>query len=128
MSQATRGAELTSQQRLSIRFLQSYSKHNITFWGLTTQNEPTDGLESFFNFNAVGWTPKEQVGTAYYDLITVSLVSVILLVWLRYICNYIAKTYSSVGEVILSKCMSYFYFFYSISCTCGANRLDGGSL
>ncbi|XP_050716144.1 lysosomal acid glucosylceramidase-like isoform X1 [Eriocheir sinensis] len=43
-----------------IRFLQGYAKHNITFWGLTTQNEPTDGLQSWFEFNAVGWTPKEQ--------------------------------------------------------------------
>lgn len=43
------------------RFLESYAKHNISFWGLTTQNEPTDGLVKNFQFNAIGWTPQEQV-------------------------------------------------------------------
>lgn len=43
------------------RFLESYANHNISFWGLTTQNEPTDGLVKDFQFNAIGWTPQEQV-------------------------------------------------------------------
>lgn len=43
------------------RFLESYAKHNISFWGLTTQNEPTDGLVKNFQFNAVGWSPQDQV-------------------------------------------------------------------
>lgn len=43
------------------RFIKSYEEHNISIWGLTTQNEPSDGLEKGFSFNAIGWTPEEQV-------------------------------------------------------------------
>ncbi|XP_027230984.1 lysosomal acid glucosylceramidase [Penaeus vannamei] len=43
-----------------VKFLESYAKHNISFWGLTTQNEPTDGLVKNFQFNAVGWSPQDQ--------------------------------------------------------------------
>nr|XP_045606117.1 lysosomal acid glucosylceramidase-like [Procambarus clarkii] len=43
-----------------VRFIKSYGKYNISFWGLTTQNEPSDGLEESFNFNSVGWTPEDQ--------------------------------------------------------------------
>ncbi|XP_042223421.1 lysosomal acid glucosylceramidase-like isoform X2 [Homarus americanus] len=43
-----------------VRFIKSYGEHNITFWGLTTQNEPTDGLGGLVNFNAVGWTSEDQ--------------------------------------------------------------------
>ncbi|CAL4125525.1 unnamed protein product, partial [Meganyctiphanes norvegica] len=42
------------------RFLEFYKKHNIHFWGLTPQNEPTDGLIEDFGFNSMGWTPEEQ--------------------------------------------------------------------
>ncbi|KAK7026758.1 hypothetical protein SK128_022439 [Halocaridina rubra] len=43
-----------------IMFFERYAEHNITFWGLTAQNEPTDGLVEYFNFNALGWTSFEQ--------------------------------------------------------------------
>ncbi|KAK3887921.1 hypothetical protein Pcinc_008004 [Petrolisthes cinctipes] len=43
-----------------VRFIESYGEHNLSFWGLTTQNEPTDGLTEGFQFNAVGWTAQEQ--------------------------------------------------------------------
>lgn len=43
-----------------VRFIKSYEKNNITFWGLTTQNEPSDGLEESFSFNSIGWTPEDQ--------------------------------------------------------------------
>lgn len=40
-----------------VRFLDAYAAHNITFWGLTCQNEPTDGLAGgLFFFNALGFT------------------------------------------------------------------------
>ncbi|XP_068229705.1 lysosomal acid glucosylceramidase-like [Palaemon carinicauda] len=43
-----------------VLFLKSYEEHNISFWGLTTQNEPTDGLVKNFPFNSIGWTAQEQ--------------------------------------------------------------------
>ncbi|XP_076030329.1 lysosomal acid glucosylceramidase-like [Oratosquilla oratoria] len=43
-----------------VRFLKEYSKHNVSFWGMTLQNEPTDGLLSHFSFNCMGWTPEDQ--------------------------------------------------------------------
>ncbi|XP_071534348.1 lysosomal acid glucosylceramidase-like [Panulirus ornatus] len=43
-----------------VRFIKSYKEHNISIWGLTAQNEPSDGLTKSFGFNAVGWTSEEQ--------------------------------------------------------------------
>jgi glucosylceramidase len=42
------------------RFLKAYEQNGIKMWGLTTQNEPIDGLIPFFPFNAMGWTPYMQ--------------------------------------------------------------------
>lgn len=49
-----------SWARYFIKFLEEYEKRNITFWGLTAQNEPTDGYIPFFSFNCLGFTAKEQ--------------------------------------------------------------------
>lgn len=43
-----------------LRFLDAYKQHNISFWGLTAQNEPTDGNIDHFPFQATGWTPEQQ--------------------------------------------------------------------
>ena len=43
-----------------LRFLDAYKQHNISFWGLTAQNEPTDGNIDHFPFQATGWTPDQQ--------------------------------------------------------------------
>jgi len=43
-----------------VKFFEEYSKHNVTFWGLTTQNEPLDGMIPNFPFNSLGWTPVSQ--------------------------------------------------------------------
>ncbi|XP_076443700.1 lysosomal acid glucosylceramidase-like [Babylonia areolata] len=51
-----------------VRFVQEYSKHGIPMWGLTTQNEPTDGNIYNFPFQAMGWTPQTQRDFVKLDL------------------------------------------------------------
>ncbi|KAI8489201.1 hypothetical protein Bbelb_329400 [Branchiostoma belcheri] len=43
-----------------VKFLDEYKKQGVDFWGLTTQNEPTDGEISHFPFQAMGWTAESQ--------------------------------------------------------------------
>ena len=43
-----------------LKFLQNYKANGINFWGLTAQNEPTDGEIYKFGFNAMGFTPETQ--------------------------------------------------------------------
>ncbi|XP_061173472.1 lysosomal acid glucosylceramidase-like [Saccostrea echinata] len=43
-----------------VKFLDAYLQYNISFWGLTAQNEPTDGNIDHFPFQATGWTPEQQ--------------------------------------------------------------------
>ncbi|KAG8193147.1 hypothetical protein JTE90_006978 [Oedothorax gibbosus] len=43
-----------------IRFLQSYSEHNLTMWGLTLQNEPTAGCLKRFPFQSLCFPPDKQ--------------------------------------------------------------------
>lgn len=42
------------------RFLESYKAEGLSFWGITTQNEPFDGLVPMFPFNCMGWTAQQQ--------------------------------------------------------------------
>ncbi|CAL1536498.1 unnamed protein product [Lymnaea stagnalis] len=51
-----------------VKFLQEYEKNNISFWGLTAQNEPLDGLEVDFPFQAMGFTPELQRDFIKLDL------------------------------------------------------------
>ncbi len=51
-----------------LKFLQSYQKYNITFWALTTQNEPTDGFLFRFSFNCMGFTPESQAAFVVENL------------------------------------------------------------
>ncbi|XP_005104817.1 lysosomal acid glucosylceramidase [Aplysia californica] len=51
-----------------VKFLQFYQQHNISFWGLTTQNEPIDGLQQNFPFQALGFTPETQRDFVKLDL------------------------------------------------------------
>ncbi|KAG8230905.1 hypothetical protein J437_LFUL002937 [Ladona fulva] len=39
-----------------IKFLNEYESRGFKFWGITTQNEPTDGNLPNFSFNCMGWT------------------------------------------------------------------------
>lgn len=50
------------------RFLQEYSKHGIDLWGITAQNEPSDGKLPNFKFQAMGWTAAQQRDFIALDL------------------------------------------------------------
>ncbi|XP_054713189.1 lysosomal acid glucosylceramidase-like [Uloborus diversus] len=43
-----------------VRFLQAYKENNITFWGLTTQNEPSDGCLEDFAFQSMCFPAEKQ--------------------------------------------------------------------
>ncbi|CAL4090866.1 unnamed protein product, partial [Meganyctiphanes norvegica] len=43
-----------------VKFLDSYSDYDLTFFGMTAQNEPIDGYVPGFAFNCMGWTADEQ--------------------------------------------------------------------
>ncbi|XP_071442851.1 lysosomal acid glucosylceramidase-like [Hetaerina americana] len=43
-----------------IRFLDEYKHNGHTFWGITTGNEPMNGIIPINRFNSMGWTPREQ--------------------------------------------------------------------
>lgn len=46
-----------------LRFFEEYSKQGIHFWGMTTQNEPLDGIYPFFaqGLNWLGFYPHQMV-------------------------------------------------------------------
>ncbi|XP_055346223.1 lysosomal acid glucosylceramidase-like [Paramacrobiotus metropolitanus] len=43
-----------------VKFIQAYEAQNITIWGITAQNEPSDGMIPHFPFNALGFTAATQ--------------------------------------------------------------------
>ena len=43
-----------------VRFIQAYKDHGVDIWGITAQNEPTDGNLPKFAFQCLGWTPESQ--------------------------------------------------------------------
>ncbi|XP_041972484.1 lysosomal acid glucosylceramidase isoform X2 [Aricia agestis] len=43
-----------------LKFLQHYNKYGIPIWGMTTTNEPINGMFSFAKFNSMGWTVKNM--------------------------------------------------------------------
>lgn len=61
-------AHLTCFFFLMSRFLEEYKKHNVSFWGLTAQNEPTDGYIYNHFFQAMGFTPEQQRDFIRLDL------------------------------------------------------------
>lgn len=42
------------------RFLDAYHTHNLTFWALTTGNEPINGYSPCITINSMGWSPTLQ--------------------------------------------------------------------
>ncbi|GBP43697.1 Glucosylceramidase [Eumeta japonica] len=40
-----------------LKFLQKYKENNVSAWGITTTNEPMNGVIPLANFNSLGWTP-----------------------------------------------------------------------
>ena len=48
--------------------MDAYAEHGLKLWGLTTQNEPTDGYIPHFPFQAMGWYPEQQRDFVKLDL------------------------------------------------------------
>lgn len=42
------------------RFLDEYAKHNLTFWAVTVENEPTAGMLDAYPFQCLGFTPENM--------------------------------------------------------------------
>lgn len=51
-----------------IRFLDAYQENNVSFWGITAQNEPSSGFIPFYPFQAMGFTAASQRDFVKYDL------------------------------------------------------------
>ncbi|XP_017280474.1 lysosomal acid glucosylceramidase [Kryptolebias marmoratus] len=62
------GKEHKAWARYYVRFLEEYAKYNLTFWALTTGNEPTAGRMTNYSFQALGFTPEEQRDWVALDL------------------------------------------------------------
>ncbi|XP_068107576.1 lysosomal acid glucosylceramidase [Hyperolius riggenbachi] len=43
-----------------IRFLDEYEKHNLTFWAVTVENEPSAGMIAHYPFQSLGFTPEDM--------------------------------------------------------------------
>lgn len=48
--------------------MDAYAEHDLKLWGLTAQNEPTDGYFPHFTFQAMGWYPEQQRDFVKLDL------------------------------------------------------------
>lgn len=62
------GKEHKTWAQYYIRFLEEYAKHNLSFWALTTGNEPSAGQMTNYSFQALGFTPEEQRDWVSTDL------------------------------------------------------------
>ncbi|CAN7983768.1 unnamed protein product [Ixodes hexagonus] len=51
-----------------VKFLNAYKSHNITFWGITAQNEPSSGFVPFYPFQAMGFRASTQRDFVKFDL------------------------------------------------------------
>ncbi|XP_048476283.1 lysosomal acid glucosylceramidase [Rhincodon typus] len=62
------GVYYKSWAKYFIRFLDEYAKHNLTFWALTAQNEPTTGMLTDYSFQCMGFTAEMQRDFIVLDL------------------------------------------------------------
>ncbi|XP_030605059.1 lysosomal acid glucosylceramidase [Archocentrus centrarchus] len=62
------GKEHKTWAQYYVRFLEEYAKHNLTFWAVTTGNEPSAGKMTNYSFQALGFTPEEQRDWVALDL------------------------------------------------------------
>ncbi|KAM9852207.1 lysosomal acid glucosylceramidase [Aulostomus maculatus] len=62
------GKEYKTWAHYYIRFLEEYAKYNLTFWAVTTGNEPSAGQITNYSFQALGFTPEEQRDWVALDL------------------------------------------------------------
>ncbi|XP_023226745.1 glucosylceramidase-like [Centruroides sculpturatus] len=51
-----------------VRFLQAYEELNVTFWGVTAENEPMEGFIPNYSFQAMGFTAQTQRDFIRYNL------------------------------------------------------------
>ncbi|CAG2170493.1 unnamed protein product, partial [Oppiella nova] len=51
-----------------VKFLDAYSKRNITMWGITIENEPNAGFNSKYLWNSLGFSPELQRDFIKLDL------------------------------------------------------------
>jgi glucosylceramidase len=47
-----------SRVKFVCRFLDEYRKEDLKFWGITTGNEPLNGIIPINRFNSLGWSPQ----------------------------------------------------------------------
>ncbi|KFP48487.1 Glucosylceramidase, partial [Cathartes aura] len=52
----------------ALRFLDEYAKHNLTFWAVTAENEPSAGLINNYPFQCLGFTAEQQRDFIAWDL------------------------------------------------------------
>lgn len=62
------GKEHKAWAQYYVRFLESYAKYNLTFWAVTTGNEPSAGLMTNYSFQALGFNAEEQRDWVAKDL------------------------------------------------------------
>ncbi|KAK2844628.1 hypothetical protein Q5P01_011287 [Channa striata] len=62
------GKEHKTWAQYYVRFLEEYAKYNLTFWALTTGNEPSAGRLTNYSFQALGFSPEEQRDWVALDL------------------------------------------------------------
>lgn len=62
------GREYKTWADYYIRFLREYAKHNLTFWAVTTGNEPSAGHITNYSFQALGFTAEQQRDWVVLDL------------------------------------------------------------
>lgn len=62
------GKEHKTWAQYYVRFLEEYARLNLTFWAMTTGNEPSAGQMTNYSFQALGFTPEEQRDWVVLDL------------------------------------------------------------
>ncbi|XP_078063991.1 lysosomal acid glucosylceramidase [Mustelus asterias] len=62
------GQYYKSWAKYFIRFLDEYAKHNLSFWALTIQNEPTTGMITNYSFQCMGFTAEMERDFIVLDL------------------------------------------------------------
>ncbi|XP_041961962.1 lysosomal acid glucosylceramidase isoform X2 [Alosa sapidissima] len=62
------GKEYKTWAQYYVRFLEEYGKFNLSFWAVTTGNEPTAGEMTNYSFQALGFRPETQRDWVAMDL------------------------------------------------------------
>ncbi|XP_030640570.1 lysosomal acid glucosylceramidase [Chanos chanos] len=62
------GREHKTWAQYYIRFLEEYGRYNLSFWALTTGNEPSAGQMTNYSFQALGFTAETQRDWVAMDL------------------------------------------------------------